>query len=160
MARQRTFISLILVLITTFLVGCGGPTEAVAPPVYTPAQLEKIQKYATDIYAVRDRAAELQSLIENRDWIKVGNFIHGPMAEARYDMNYIVPNLLPSEQSKARQITRDLFNSLVKIDQAASDGNQRVALNSYDAAYASIEKFLDLLPELPQTPALESGEEG
>lgn len=153
MARQRTFISVILVFITTFLLGCGGPSVATAPPTYTPAQLEKIQEYKTDILAVRDRAPELQSLIEKRDWVKVGNFIHGPVTEARYDMNYIVPNLLPKEQPTAQKVARDLTSSLVKIDQAANAGNQRVALSSFDAAFSSIEKFLDLLPEVSTTEA-------
>lgn len=147
MARQRSIFSLILVLLATFLISCGGPNIAAPPPTYTTAQLEKIQTYVPQILAVRDRADELQDLIAKKDWIFVSNFIHGPIAEARLSMNYVIPNLLPKEQPAARQITKDLFNHLIKIDQAAKDANSLVALNNYEAVFDDIDKFLQLLPE-------------
>ncbi len=147
MARQRNFISLILVFLATFLISCGGPTVATPPPTYTQAQLQKIDEYKTDILAVRDRAPELEKLIAQKDWIKVGNFTHGPMAEARLDMTYIIPNLLPKEQPAARKVARDVFDHLVKVDQAATAGNQSVAYTNYVAAYADFDKFLQLLPQ-------------
>ncbi|MBD2194275.1 photosystem II protein PsbQ [Calothrix anomala FACHB-343] len=147
MSRQRSLLSLVLVLLATFLISCSSPTVAKAPPTYTTAQLTKIQTYVPEIVAVRDRAAELKNLIERKDWIYVGNFIHGPLAEARLNMTYVIPNLLPQTQPQARQIARDLFNHLVKIDQAASDGNSLVALNNYAEAIADLGKFLELVPE-------------
>ncbi|OUL18190.1 photosystem II protein PsbQ [Nostoc sp. 106C] len=147
MSRQRSLLSLILVLLATFLISCGGPSVAVAPPTYTTAQLTKIQEYVPDIQAVRDRSEELKNLIQQRDWINVSNFIHGPITEARLDMSYVAPNLLPKDQAAARQITRDFFNHLVKIDKAATAGNTQLALSNYQAAFADINKFLDLLPE-------------
>jgi photosystem II protein PsbQ len=147
MARQRNIFSLILVLLATFLISCGGPTVAKVPPTYTQAQLQQIQEYVPEIETVRDRSQELQQLIQRNDWIKVGNFIHGPMAEARLAMTYVVPHLLPNDQPKARQVARDLFNDLVKIDQAAKDRNSQLALSNYKAAFTEIDKFLQLLPE-------------
>ncbi|BAZ16024.1 hypothetical protein NIES4071_78970 [Calothrix sp. NIES-4071] len=155
MARQRSIISLILVFLATFLMSCGGPSVATPPPTYTQAQLEKIEGYLTDIVAVRDRKSELGKLILEKEWIKVGNFIHGPMAEARLDMTYIVPNLLPSEQAPARKVARDVFDHLVKVDQAASSGNQIAAATNYEAVYSDIDKFLNLMP-----PKLNSQEQG
>ncbi|BAY24809.1 hypothetical protein NIES2100_46060 [Calothrix sp. NIES-2100] len=152
MSRQRSLFSLILVLLATFLISCGSPTVAKAPPTYTTAQLTKIQVYVPDIQAVRDRSEELESLIKQKDWINVSNFIHGPITQARLNITYVIPNLLPKEQSAARQIVRDLFNHLLKIDQAATDGNTLVALNNQQAAVADIDKFLDLLPQT-STPA-------
>ncbi|MEA5573778.1 photosystem II protein PsbQ [Calothrix sp. UHCC 0171] len=147
MARQRTLISLILVFLATFLMSCGGPAISTPPPTYTQAQVQKINEYKTDIVTVRERAAELGQLIGKKEWIKVGNFIHGPMAEARLDMTYIIPNLLPNDQPAARKIARDLFDHLVKIDQAATSGNQVVAASNFAAAYSDFDKFLQLLPE-------------
>jgi photosystem II protein PsbQ len=152
MARQRSIFSLILVLLATFLISCGGPSVAVVPPTYTAAQLEKIQEYAPDIQTVRDRAEELQQLIQKNEWIKVGNFIHGPITEAKLTMTYVTPNLLPKDQPTARQITRDFFNHLVKIDQAATAGNTELALSNYQSAFADIDKFLKLLPETSAQP--------
>ncbi|MFQ4145836.1 photosystem II protein PsbQ [Chlorogloeopsis sp. ULAP02] len=147
MARQRSFLSLLLVLLATFLISCGSPSVATAPPTYTYAQVQKIQGYLPEIEIVRDRSQELQDLIQKNDWINVGNFIHGPMAEARLHMNYVVPNLLPSDQPKARQIARELFDHLIKIDQAADSGNTLKALSNANAAFADIDNFLNLLPE-------------
>ncbi|MBD2495375.1 photosystem II protein PsbQ [Nostoc sp. FACHB-280] len=147
MARQRSIFSIILVLLATFLISCGGPGVAVAPPTYTADQIAQIQEYVPEVQTVRDRAAELKNLIDKNEWIKVGNFIHGPMAEARLTMTYITPHLLPKDQTTARQITKDLLNHLVKVDQAASNGNSLVALSNYKAAFTDVDKFLQLLPE-------------
>ncbi|ADI63680.1 photosystem II protein PsbQ [Trichormus azollae] len=147
MVRQRSILSLILVLLTTFLISCGNPSVATAPPSYTSAQLVKIQEYIPDIQVVRDRSEELKNLIQSGEWIKVGNFIHGPMTEARLNMTYVIPNLVPQDQPKGRQITKDLLGHLVKIDQAASIGNTSLALSNYKDAFADVDKFLQLIPE-------------
>lgn len=147
MARQPSILSLILVILATFLISCSSPTVATAPPTYTTAQLEKIQEYVPEILAVRDRSEELQKLIEKNDWIYVGNFIHGPMTSLKQNMSYITSNLLPKNQAQARQITRDLFNHLVKIDVSASDRNSQLALSNKKAAFADIDNFLQLLPQ-------------
>jgi photosystem II protein PsbQ len=152
MVRQRSILSLILVLLATFLISCSSPSVAVAPQSYTTTQLEKIQVYIPDLQAVRDRSEELQKLIQKNDWIKVGNFIHGPITEARLNMTYVTPNLLFKDQPTARQITKDLFNHLIKIDQAAKANNTKLALNNYQAAFADIDKFLNLLPETNNQP--------
>ncbi len=147
MVHQRSILSLILVLLTTFLISCGNPSVATAPPSYTSAQLVKIQEYVPDIQVVRDRSEELKNLIQSREWIKVGNFIHGPMTEARLNMTYVIPNLVPQDQPKGRQITKDLLGHLVKIDQAATVGNTSLALSNYKDAFTDVDKFLQLIPE-------------
>jgi photosystem II protein PsbQ len=147
MVRQRSILSFFLVLLATFLISCGGPGTAVVPPSYTPSQIEKIQAYIPEIEAVRDREAELKKYIQAKDWINVSNFIHGPITEARLNLTYITPNLLPKDQDTARQITRDLFNHLVKVNQAASSGNGQLASTNSQAAFADIDKFLQLLPQ-------------
>lgn len=147
MRHQRSILSLIIVLLATFLISCGSPTTATAPPTYTTAQLEKIQEYVPDIITVRDRAAELQRLIETQQWIKVGNFIHGPMTEARLSMNYLSANLLPQDQPRARKIARNLFEHLVKIDSAADTANKITALANSQAVFADIDEFLKLVPQ-------------
>lgn len=146
MSRLRPVFSLILVSLATLLISCGGPNVAVAPPSYTPSQIEKIQEYVPEIVAVQERGSELEKLIQNEDWIDVGTFIHGPMTEARLNMNFIVSNLVPEQQKQARKIVRDMFNNLVKIDQAADAGSSRQALTAYDAVFSDISQFLDLLP--------------
>ena len=146
MSRLRPIFSLILVSLATLLISCGGPNVAVAPPTYTPSQIEKIQEYVPDIVAVQERGSELQKLIQNNDWRNVDTFIHGPMTEARLNMNFIVSNLLPEQQKQARKIVRDMFNNLVKIDQGAKEANSGKALTAYDAAFADINQFLNLIP--------------
>lgn len=147
MVRQRSILSLILVILTTFLISCGGPSVATAPPTYTPDQVAKIQVYVPDIQVVRDRSKELNNLIQSGEWIQVGNFIHGPMTEARLNMTYVIPNLAPQDQPKARQITKDLLTHLVRIDQAASAGNTNLALSGYKDVFVDVDKFLQLIPE-------------
>lgn len=147
MARYRSILSLIIVIVATFLVSCGSPTVAKAPPTYTAAQIEQIQQYVPDMVALRDRMSELQMLIKRRDWIDVSNFIHGPLGELRLEMINVSRKLLPKDQERASQLTRDFFDDLVKIDQAAKDGqSERVTLN-YRQALADLDNFLQLLPK-------------
>ncbi|MTJ10635.1 photosystem II protein PsbQ [Anabaena sp. UHCC 0204] len=147
MVRQRSIFSLIFVLLATFLISCGGPSVATLPPSYTAAEVAKIQEYVPGIKAVRDRAPELQNLIAKGEWINVGNFIHGPMTEARSNMTYVIPNLALQNQAKARQISKDLLKDLVKIDQAATVGNTSQALSNCKDVFVDIDKFLELVPE-------------
>lgn len=148
MARYRSLLSLILVIVATFLVSCGSPTVATAPQTYTVAQIEQIQRYVPEIVALRDRTSrELQRSIQRRDWINVSNFIHGPLGELRLEMINVSRKLLPKDQERASQLTRDFFDDLVKIDQAAKDGqSERVTLN-YREALADLDNFLQLIPK-------------
>jgi photosystem II protein PsbQ len=147
MVRQQSIFSLIFVLLATFLISCGSPSVATVPPSYTAAEVAKIQEYVPGIQMVRDRSTELQNLISQGEWIKVGNFIHGPMTEARLNMTYIIPNLARQNQAKARQISKDLLQDLVRVDQAASTGNTSLALTKYKEVFADIDNFLELVPE-------------
>ncbi|MFM7407644.1 MAG: photosystem II protein PsbQ [Cuspidothrix sp.] len=147
MVRQRSILSLIFVLLATFLISCGSPNVATVPPSYTAAEVAKIQEYVPGIEIVRDRSTELENLIQKGEWIKVGNFIHGPITEARLNMTYIIPNLAPQNQGKAREISKDLLQDLVRIDQAASAGNTSLAFTKYKEAFADIDKFLQLVPQ-------------
>ena len=147
MVRQRSILSLIFVLLATFLISCNSPTIATVPPSYTAAEVAKIQEYVPGIQMVRDRSTELQNLISQGEWIKVGNFIHGPMTEARLNMTYIIPNLARQNQAKARQISKDLLQDLVRVDQAASTGNTSLASTKYKEVFADIDNFLKLVPE-------------
>jgi photosystem II protein PsbQ len=148
MVRQSSIFSFILVLLATFLISCGSPTVATPPPSYTTEQVAKIQTYIPDIQIVRDRSQELKTLIETGEWIDVGNFIHGPVTEARLNMTYIIPNLVPQDQVKARQITRDLLKHLVQIDAAAKTRQTEKALTSYKKVVSDINHFFSLIPEL------------
>ncbi len=148
MARYRSILSLILVIVATFLVSCGSPTVAKVAPTYTAAQIQQVQQYVPEIAALRDRTtSELQKLIQNREWIDVSNFIHGPLGELRLQMTYVTRNLLPQDQALARQATRDLFDHLVKIYQAAQDSDYQQATLNYREALADIDTFLQLVPK-------------
>lgn len=150
MARHRSIFSLILVIVATFLISCGGPSVAKVPQTYTAAQVEQIQQYVPDMIALRDRMSEIPTLIQRRDWIDVNNFIHGPLGELRLKMTYVSRNLLPKDQEKARQATRDFFDHLVKIEQAAQGSDTQGAKLNYREALADIDEFLQLVP-LPST---------
>ena len=156
MVRHRSLLSLILVIVATFLISCSSPTVAKVAPTYTAAQVEQIQQYVPEIVRLRDRTtSELQRLIQNREWTDVSSFIHGPLGELRLQMTYASRNFLPQAQNTARQATRDLFDHLVKIDQAAQNGSYQTATLNYREALADIDTFLQLIPK-PSTQPPES----
>ena len=147
MARYRSILSLILVIVATFLVSCGSPTVSKVTKTYTAAQVEQIQQYVPDIVALRDRMSEIPTFIKRSDWIDVSNFIHGPLGELRLKMTYVTRNLLPKDQQTAREATRGLFDHLVKIEEAAQEGNAQRAVLNYREAVADINTFLQVVPK-------------
>ena len=147
MARYRSILSLILVIVATLIVGCGSPTAIKQAPTYTYAQIQQIQQYVPEILALRDRMSEIPVLIQRRDWINVNNFIHGPLGELRLQLNYATRSLLPDDQKQARQTTRQFFDHLVKIAEAAGTSNPEAAQLNYQAALKDINNFLQLLPQ-------------
>ena len=148
MARYRAILSLMLVILATFVVSCSSPSAVKLPETYTVSQIEVIQRSVPEILGLRDRMSnELQKLIQRRDWIGVSNFIHGPLGELRLEMINISRSLLPKDQDKARQLTRDLFDNLVKIDQAAKEGQLQKVTQNYREALADINNFLQIIPK-------------
>ena len=151
MVRYRSILSLILVIVTTFLVSCGSPTTASVPPTYTAAQIEQIQNYVPKIMTYRDRMKETPTLVQRRDWINLSNFVHGPLGELRLQMTYVGRKLLPQDQKKAQQLTRDFFDQLVKIDSAAEAADANKATLNYREALADLDKFIQLIPQTSST---------
>ena len=147
MVRSRSILSLILAIVAVFLISCSSPTVSKVPPTYTAAQIEQIKEYAPTLLALRDRMSEIPVLIQRRDWIGVRNFIHGPLGELRLKMTYITRNLLPTEQTKAREITRELFDDLVKVEQSIEENSTIGAVRNYQTAFADINQFIDLVPK-------------
>ena len=147
MVRSRSILSLILAIVAVFLISCSSPTVSKVPPTYTAAQIEQIKEYAPTLLALRDRMSEIPTFIKRSDWINVSNFIHGPIAELRLKMTYVTRNLLPNDQQTAREATRDLFDHLVKIEQAAQEGNSQRAVINYREAVADIDTFLQVVPQ-------------
>jgi len=145
MKRYQSILALILAFFATLLVSCSTP--AVTPPVYTPTQVEQIQRYAPPIKAVRDRMPELGALIQNQERQRIMSFIRGPFGDLRRDMNELALNLSPTEQKAAKKIAKALFNHLVAIDQAAKDQNYAVARSNYKLVLDDFEQFLDYIPE-------------
>src|SRR5689334_1195171 len=104
MARFRSVLAVILTVVLTFLILSGNPAAAAKvakQPVYTSAQLEQIQRYASDIEAMRVRMQELPPLMQKQKWIDVKNFIHGPLGELRATMLRASRTLAPDAQKAA-----------------------------------------------------------
>jgi photosystem II protein PsbQ len=143
----RSILAVILVLVTTFLVSCGGPSASKQPPTYTAQQIEQIQQYADRLGDMRQRMSALAGNIQDRDWVEVGSLIHGPLGSLRQEMSYLSRQLLPQDQKVARDLAKDLFNSLNEIDAAASQGDYSLAIRNYGLAVQDFDEFLKLVPE-------------
>ncbi|MBW4650704.1 MAG: photosystem II protein PsbQ [Kastovskya adunca ATA6-11-RM4] len=147
MRFYRSILTGILVLVTTFLVSCGGPNANVPPPTYTAAQLEQIQRYAPMVYEFRDRLKDIPAMIGSQEWTDIQSVIHGPLGELRRYINYTARNFLPNDQRAALDVAKSLFNRLEALDQAAQSRDTRQSISSYNAAIESFDEFLELIPE-------------
>lgn len=153
-SRSRSFLSSLLALLAVFLVSCGGPADTAEPPTYSQAEIEDLQVLAAEVSDFRDRMeSRLQPAIEKRQWSEVDSFLHGPLGALRPQMSYITRQLLPSDQEKAKPITKDLFRHLEAIDVADETGNYRQAKENYTAALEDVNAFLQLIPKTEATEA-------
>ena len=147
MIRLRSILSLILVLVATLLVSCGGPSANVAPSTYTAEKIEQIQLFVKPVATATTQMTRLENLIIDKNWVDTGTLIHGPMGSLRQDMLNVSRNLLPQDQKRANQLAKDFFNHLVQIDAAARDRNFDNAINQFDRASNDLNAFLDLIPK-------------
>ncbi len=145
--RLRSLLPLILALTIAFLTACGGAPEAKAPPTYTPEKIAQLRQYSGPITAARQRMPELATLIADKEWIDVGNFIHGPLGQVRGSMGFISRNLLPKDQDTAKEAAKELFVHLEKIDTAAKADRIDIAERQYAEALKDFDAFLDLIPD-------------
>lgn len=146
MARYRSILAFILVIITTFLVSCGNPTPTAKGPLYTTTQLERIQQSAEEVQRLRDQMLEIPPLVQKQEWGNVISFIHGPLGELRIKMSQLARSLTPKAQKTAQDAARDVFEHLNEIDTAAQARDTTQALRNYNEALRDFQTFFDLLP--------------
>lgn len=142
----RSILSLILVLVTTFLVSCGSPTVS-APPTYTPTKLQQIKTYRIPVDVAQQRMAELGKYIQAKDWVDTESFIHGPLGLIRRDMTYLANSLLPEDTEKATEFAKEVFDGLEELDAAAKDKSYTVAIQKYGQVVRNLNSYLELLPK-------------
>ncbi len=142
----RPILSLILVLATTLLVSCGGPTAS-APPTYTPEKLQKIKTYRIPLDVARQRIPELGEYISNEDWVNADSFLHGPLGSLRRDLTYLSNTLLPDEQKPALDTAKEIFKHIENIDAAVDEKNYTVAVNQYKEMVSDLDVYTSLIPE-------------
>ena len=152
MKRYRSILACLLAFVMAFIVGCGSP-QVKEPPTYSDIQLQQIQKYKSDLLELRDRmTGELPQYINTRKWVEVDNFVHGPLGSLLQEMNYLTKNLLPEDQPSARKLSREVFEHLLQVGEAAEKADQSLAASSYQAALEDLDAFLNLVPQPSQAP--------
>ncbi|MBR8827220.1 MAG: photosystem II protein PsbQ [Gomphosphaeria aponina SAG 52.96 = DSM 107014] len=150
MLRFRSLLPLILALVATFLVSCGGPSAKI-PTTYSPEKIQAIQAFAAPVEAARERMSELQSYIQAENWVETGSLIHGPLGSLRRDIRYLAEELLPKDQKQAKTLAQELFQDLEQIDTAAKARNYGEAVSRYRNAINDFDAFLDLIPKSGET---------
>jgi len=147
MLNQKSILSLLLALVATVLISCGGANESTPPPTYNSEQIQQIQESAAPVKQARTRLPELESLLNDRRWSDASSLLHGPLGELRREMSYVTRNLLPQDQEQAQQLAKQLFQDLEQVDAAIDDEDYSRALQNYDRALRDFDNYLSLLPE-------------
>lgn len=146
MLRLRSILPLILALVATVLVSCGGPSAKI-PTTYSPEKIQELQTFVAPVEAARERLSELQGYIQDQEWVEADNFIHGPLGSLRRDIRYLSEELLPKDQKQAKSLAAELFQDLEQIDAAAKIRNYNEAASRYRNAVNDFDAFLDLIPK-------------
>ncbi|MEL6441205.1 MAG: photosystem II protein PsbQ [Cyanobacteria bacterium J06621_8] len=143
----RPILSLVLVLVTTLLVSCGGP-NASAPPTYTPEELQKVKAYRAPLIATQKRLPQLGEYLDNEDWVNADSFIHGSLGSVRRNLTYLSKSLLPSEQKPALKMARDIFRHLERIDAAVAQRDFDAAREQYREVVDDLDNYASLIPDV------------
>ena len=146
MTRYRSFLGLILAVITVFVVGCGGGNIS-QPTTYTSDQIAEIQVYTPRVTELRDRFPELEAYIQDKDWVNIRSFIHGPMGELRVRLGRVAVRLLPQVADQAKALADELAVHLERLDAAAEAFNQIESAEQYRLALDDFDAFLSLVPD-------------
>jgi photosystem II protein PsbQ len=149
MVRLRSILVMIVAIVASVFLICSNPAEAARsakPYVYTPEQLEQIQRYTGDIEELRDRMLEIPTLIQQQRWIDVKTFIHGPLGELRVKMARLARSLDPKMQKTAQAAAKEVFEHLILIDEAADARDTTKAFRNYNEALKDLDAFFDLIP--------------
>jgi photosystem II protein PsbQ len=146
MPRFRSILALVLVLVTTFLVSCGGAPETKVPPTYTPEKIEQLQVLINPIEEAREKMAIVADLIAKKNWVDTRTYIHGPLGQLRLQMLNLSRSLLPKDRQQAADLAKDLFAHFERIDFAAKDKNADLAYSQFQEAVKVFDRFLSLLP--------------
>jgi len=145
MTRYRPILSLLLAVIVTFMVGCSSANQA-QPPSYTPERLEEIGTYTPRVMSLRERLPELEDYIQQKDWINLQSFIHGPLGELRTRLNWLASQLIPPDRDRAKELAQEIFRHLERVDLAAEERDQVLAGKEYRNALDDFDAFLELIP--------------
>jgi len=142
----RPLISLLLVLVSGFLINTTSIIAAQIPDSYSPSKIEQIQLLASPLKAYEERLKKLEGLIDKKEWVNTRTLIHGPLGRLRQDLRNISDNLLPQDQIKAKSLAKDLFVHFERIDAAAKSRNGAAAVEQFREAVKDFGDYLDLLP--------------
>lgn len=145
MRQYRSVLSLLLAFVAVFMVSCsGGPTAQ--GPTYTDSEIQLIKTYKTNLQKFRDRAEELDGMIENEEWNNIKSLIHGPLGELRFRLSSVTRSLEPSLQSSASDLADDTLKAIVRIDEAAANFDPIAAASQYNRMIGDFDRFIDLIP--------------
>lgn len=145
MVRLRSVLSLLLVVITVFLVSCSSPAVKV-PDTYTPDRISQIQTYLIPVSEARAGMDTLGKFVKENNWVDTRTYIHGPFGFLRRDLTYLANTLLPSDQAQAKDLINEIFAHLERLDVAAKDRSAAATATEYRNALADFDAFLDLIP--------------
>ncbi|MDB9526612.1 photosystem II protein PsbQ [Oscillatoria sp. CS-180] len=144
--RFRSLLGWALAAIAVCIVGCGG-ADVSQPTTYSNEQLAQIEIYAPRVVELRDRFPELEDYIQNKDWVDINSFIHGPLGELRARLGRVTSRLLLQDAEKAKVLADDIGNHLERLDAAAEKYNQIEAASQYRQALDDFDAFISLIPK-------------
>jgi photosystem II protein PsbQ len=144
--RFRAALSFVLAAISVLIVSCGGSNVS-QPTTYSGEQIAQIEIYAPRVTELRDRFPELENYIQNKDWVNISSFIHGPMGELRARLGRVSARLLPQDAKQAKALADELAVHLERLDAAAQEYNQIEAAKQYREALDDFDTFISLIPD-------------
>ncbi|OUC16480.1 MAG: photosystem II protein PsbQ [Alkalinema sp. CACIAM 70d] len=151
MSKFRSILAVALAFVMVMFVAFTHPADAkpkkAKAQTYAAEQIAQIQAYASDIQAMRDRFPELQSLIEQEDYIFARNFIHGPLGELRFKMLTVARDLFPEARKTAEEASKDVFKALNALDRAGIDKDYRAAARAYTNLNKALDSFFSVVPQ-------------
>jgi photosystem II protein PsbQ len=144
----RSIVIFCLVLVTVLFVGFGGSNFSALAARYSNTQIEQVQKYASRLQVLRDRMSELEPFIKEQNRNEVKAFIRGPLGDLGTRFSAFQRSLSPKDKAKASRNIAEIYDHLVKLDQATDAGDSDGAMEQYQSAIEDFDLLLQLAENL------------
>jgi photosystem II protein PsbQ len=147
MGKYRSVVAILLAFVASVMISGCSAAKVAKPLVYSAEQIQQIQAYTADLTTMRSRMPELAEEIQAQDWVRVRNFIRGPLGEIRVKISNLSQTLFPNARQPIVELGKSISSNLVRVDQSAQAKVYKEAIRNYAEVVRDLDALINSIPQ-------------